>query len=302
MNERIIHTLPPRRLIRLKNRTCAYCGAPFGKMLARTDEHVIGRNFVPKGNLAGVWNLVVFACKKCNEEKSNLENDISVISMFSSLRLSSDQIDPLISSEIGRKASGAISRRTGKPVVNSEENVRLSGQFGGAKISINFVAPPQIDDARICELARFHVQGFFHQMTFDWSSRTGLFLTGDFHYWSSAPCSDWGNHKLRWFSESVLDWLPCLRADGADGYFRIHLRRHKDLAVMSWALEWNKGMRIVGFVGATEAIEHAISSCPMRPAGIVHDHGNERLVFREHVALADEQDSLFSWQGFDDRL
>lgn len=299
MSERIVHIPPPRRLIRLRNRTCAYCGVPFGKTLAHTDEHVIGKNFVPKGSLAGVWNLVVYACKKCNDEKCHLENDISVISMLPSLRLSSDQIDPLIATEVRRKAPGAVSRRTGKPVINSEENVQLSGQFGGASISMNFVAPPQIDDTRVCELACFHVQGFFHQMTFNSSSRTGLFLSGDFHFWTAATCSDWGNHKLKWFSEHVLEWLPCLRADAANGYFRIHLRRHKDQAVMSWALEWNKGMRVVGFVGATDAIEHVISSCPKGSSGIVRHHANERLVFREHVALADGQDSLFSWQGFE---
>ena len=136
-------------------------------------------------------------------------------------------------------------------------------------------------------------------MTFDLSSRIGRYLSGDFHYWAAATCSDWGNHKLKWFSEYVLDWLPCLRADGADGYFRIHLRRHKYLEVMSWALEWNRGMRVVGFVGATDAIEQVISSCPIQPSRIVHNQGNERLVFREHVALADEQDTLFSWQGFE---
>lgn len=299
MCQRTVHTPPPRRLIRLRNRTCAYCGAPFGKTQAHTDEHVIGRNFVPKGSLSGVWNLVLYACKKCNDEKCDLENDISVISMLPARRLSPGQIDSVVAAEIQRKAPGAVSRRTGKPVVNSDENVRISSQFGDVTISMNFVAPPQIDDARICELACFHVQGFFHQMTFDWTSKTGRFLSGDFHHWAAVPCSDWGNYKLKWFSELVLNWLPCLRADGADGYFRIHLRRHKDLGIMSWALEWNKGMRVVGFVGATDAITHIISSCPIETAGIVHDDGNERLVFREHVALDCAQDTLFGWQGFE---
>ena len=299
MSERIIHALPFQRLIRLKGRICAYCGALFGKTLARTDEHVIGRNFVPKGSLAGAWNLVVYACKKCNDDKCDLENDISVITMIPPLNHFSDEHDPLVATEIKRKAPGAISRRTGKPVINSEENVQLFSQFGGATISMNFVAPPQIDHVRICELARFHVQGFFHQMTFDWSSRVGLFLRGDFHHWYSAPYSDWGSSKLGWFSEQVLDWLPCLRADGADGYFRIHIRRHKDLAVISWALEWNKGMRVVGFVGDTDAIRQIISSYPVKPSGIIHDQGDERIVIRKHIDLAENQDLLFGWHGFE---
>lgn len=58
-------------------------------------------------------------------------------------------------------------------------------------------------------------------------------------------------------------------------------------------------MRVVGFVGATDAIEHVISLCPIGPPGIVQDDGNERLVIREHVALSGEQDTLFGWQGFE---
>ncbi|WP_157201463.1 hypothetical protein [Massilia sp. Root418] len=219
--------------------------------------------------------------------------------MIPPLNHASDQLDPLVATEIKRKAPGAISRRTGKPVIKSDENIQLSSQFGGATISMNFVAPPQIDHGRICNLARFHVQGFFYQMTYDWSSRIGLFLSGDFHHWYSAPCSDWGNNKLKWFSEYVFDWLPCLRADGADGYFRIHIRRHKELAMISWALEWNKGMRVVGFVGGTDAIRQVVSSCSVEPSGIIHDQDGERIVFHKHVALDGDQDLLFGWQGFE---
>lgn len=205
MSERTIHAPPPHRLIRLKNRTCAYCGAQFCKTLMHTDEHVIGRKFVPKGSLAGMWNLVVFACKKCNDEKCDLENDISVISMLPDSQISPDKIDPLVATEVRRKAPGSISRRTGKPVMDSTESVQLKGQFGVASITLNFVCPPQIDHARICELARFHVQAFFYQISFDTQTRTGRFLFGDFHLWSVAPYSDWGNSKMSWFTAQMPD-------------------------------------------------------------------------------------------------
>lgn len=90
-----------------------------------------------------------------------------------------------------------------------------------------------------------------------------------------------------------------MRAEGADGYFRIHIRRHKGLAVISWALEWNKGMRVVGFVGDTDAIRQIISSCPVQPSGIIHDQGDERIVVHKHVALAENSDLLFGRQGFE---
>ena len=299
MSERIVHTPSANRLIRLRNRTCAYCGAQFNKTLAHTDEHVIGRKFVPKGSLAGRWNLVVFACKKCNDEKCDLENDISVISMLPESRLPPNEIDPLVATEISRKSSGSISRRTGKPVIDSAESIQLKAQFGAASITLGFTCPPQIDQSRICELARFHVQAFVYKISFDTQTRTGRFLFGDFHLWSVAPYSDWGSLKMRWFAGQIQDWLPKLRADGAEGFFRIHIRRHKTLEVISWALEWNKGMRVVGFAGAPDEIASIVSSCPVEKPRVVHDYGSERLIFREHVALADEDDLLFSWQGFE---
>src|SRR5437870_4164459 len=52
-------TLKPLRsdaLIRLDNVTCPYCGTDV--TVEREEEHVIARRFVPKGTLAGLWNLV----------------------------------------------------------------------------------------------------------------------------------------------------------------------------------------------------------------------------------------------------
>ena len=42
---------------------------------------MIGRRFVPKGKLNNQWNLIVRVCIKCNNKKSDLEDDISAISM-----------------------------------------------------------------------------------------------------------------------------------------------------------------------------------------------------------------------------
>jgi hypothetical protein len=46
-----------------------------------TDEHVIGRRFVPKNTMFGQWNVILRACRECNTAKSELENDISAITM-----------------------------------------------------------------------------------------------------------------------------------------------------------------------------------------------------------------------------
>jgi 5-methylcytosine-specific restriction endonuclease McrA len=72
-----------RRLIKLNNVTCVYCGVRLDalKPAGVDKDHVIGRRFVPKGKLAGQWNLVVRVCKPCHKHKSDLEDDLSAISM-----------------------------------------------------------------------------------------------------------------------------------------------------------------------------------------------------------------------------
>jgi hypothetical protein len=64
----------------LSNITCAYCGEDLSTETEDT-EHVVGRRFVPKGSLDGAWNIILKACKRCNREKGDLEDDISAITM-----------------------------------------------------------------------------------------------------------------------------------------------------------------------------------------------------------------------------
>jgi len=51
--------LPPDRIVRLKNIDCPYCGVYFDRTVAKTVDHVVGRNFVPKGSLTRLWKLHV---------------------------------------------------------------------------------------------------------------------------------------------------------------------------------------------------------------------------------------------------
>src|SRR5688500_17747421 len=60
----------------LGNRLCLYCVRPLVRATA-SEEHVIGRNFVPKGMLGKRWNLVAGCCQRCNQRKAELENELS---------------------------------------------------------------------------------------------------------------------------------------------------------------------------------------------------------------------------------
>jgi hypothetical protein len=149
-------TLPNNKATKLGNIVCVYCGGEDTPDNPLTDEHVIGRNFVPKGSLASGWSLILRARTRCNNDKSDLENDISAITLLPDLGTSHDSAD--LASLAARKAVGARSRRTGKPVANSYEERTL---ISAIDLRFSFTAPPRIAPERVMQLARFHLQAFF---------------------------------------------------------------------------------------------------------------------------------------------
>src|SRR5438309_1023751 len=72
---------PINRAKVLRNIQCVYCGCAFGEQKP-TADHVIARNLVPSGSFeANDWNLIVNACASCNNLKSDLENEISAVTL-----------------------------------------------------------------------------------------------------------------------------------------------------------------------------------------------------------------------------
>jgi len=116
----------PKQPTILKNLTCAYCGCSFSATKVDTKEHVVARRFVPKGTLAGSWNLILRACDSCNSEKAELEDDISALSLQALAYQSDLPNDPIVSKEIARKAPESLSRTTKKPVADSEQSMSFS--------------------------------------------------------------------------------------------------------------------------------------------------------------------------------
>ena len=159
--------LPASAAVLLNNETCVYCGSVLTAEI-RTKEDVIGRRFVPKGKLDGQWNLIVQVCGACKQIKSDLEDDLSAISMQPDVFGRHGRDDDDVAAEARRKARGAFSRRTKKLVGDSQEELTVKMPLGGgAEITFNMTAPPQADRTRTFELARLHLMGFFYWITFN---------------------------------------------------------------------------------------------------------------------------------------
>ena len=283
----------PRDAIKLPNKNCVYCGEMLTEESA-TEEHVIGRRFVPKGTLFGQWNIILRACSDCNNAKSQLEDDISAITMQPDAHGQFPSEDERFRSEAQRKTP-SISQFTGKPVGQSAEKMHLSGHFGpGATLGVQMSAPPQVSEERLYQLARFHVQGFFFFITFDKESERGGFLTGIFKPVMAARRTDWGNAKMRAFACSKLSWSVRFEGIAAEEYFKVSIRRHPAGAgVWAWALEWNQNFRIIGFFGSQSEVDREVAALPTLQMKEIGKQGNIVYRTRLEVALPPEEDRLF---------
>jgi len=263
-----------------------------------TKEHVIGRRFVPKGKLNGEWNLIVRACKECNSKKSDLENDISSISMQADAWGRHSLSDSALAAEAERKAQNSISRRTRKPVKDSFEKIDIKSTFApGVEFTFNLSSPPQIESGRIYELARMQLMAFFYWITYNHKTKRGGFWLGSFFPVLETIRSDWGNTFHKTFMDAVVNWEPRVIAIGADGFFKAIIRRHPAAVCWSWALEWNHKYRIVGFFGEQVPAKYVFDTFPVMDVTTIAQGPNEYVSYRIEKALADEDDTLFHWDN-----
>jgi hypothetical protein len=278
----------------LNNLTCIYCGCPLDRE-TRTKEHVIGRRFVPRGMLADSWNLIAWSCQKCNNDKSSLEDDISAITMQPDAWGNTPADDDTLASEGSRKGKNSFSKKTGKRVADSQESVKVNYLLGaGISMTMNLIAPPQHIPARLHALARYHILGFFYLLTYDPSTQHGKFPTGSIYILNEAIRSNWGNSEHLAFMRKVLPWDYRLIAPGlANGFFRVAIRRRVDANCFSWALEWNRNLRLIGFFGNEADVKPEFDSIPdIRPQ---FDRSIETPQFSvvNDVPLAGSDDVLF---------
>ncbi len=282
--------IPDNIAIRLDNDTCVYCGIELSQV-ASTKEHVIARNFVPRGKLEGCWNLIVKACTSCNLRKSDLEDDISAISMLPDVYGEYGHDDESAAVEAARKAQRSYSRYTKKAVKDSHEKQTFVMPFGQeATFSFKFIGPPHIETSRLFSLAHFQLVGFFYWITFDKRSRRGRFWPGGFYPLVPALRTDWGNPVHRAFMDVVAQWEPRLIGTTADGFYKVAVRRNPDSDCWSWALEWNKNLRLVGFFGDKGIARNIASKFPKLEFRTVA----EGIRVRTEIPLIETVDRLFS--------
>lgn len=299
----------------LKNESCSYCGVELNQYNC-TKEHVIGRNFVPKGSLDGSWNLILNACRDCNDKKGELEDDISAITMYWQ-----QNSDETLKKEVQRKTGcpgrGATSTRTGKPVADSEESISVNSKMSGVTVRVglntkdsgrivfgpkqgnlsvgfNFISPPQLSRKRVQALAQYHIQGFVYLLQTKYG---GLRLvenegsTPGFMLVNHALLQDWGNTLQISFRDRISSWPNTrLIARVADGYFKCLIRESPDEPCVAWALEWNKSLRVIGYVGEGKCVHSEWNKLDAPHFRSV----NPTLRYREEVRITEEEDTLFT--------
>lgn len=296
MNAETLQNHPDQVAIVLRNANCPYCSASLSSSEV-TKEHVIGRKFVPRGKLAGRWNLILNACRVCNNKKSDLENDISAITLQPDSWGSYADDDAAVAAEAERKAGGSFSRRSGKLVGQSQERMRINVPFMmGATMEVEFVASPQLNPDRVAELAHMHFAAFFYWVTYDDAIKLGRFTPGTFLVVMHATKADWGNVINRTFMAQVANWEPLVVAHGADGFFRIIIRKHPSETCWSWGIEWNKQLRIVGFAGEDNALADLDKALPYAENNVIEQSSDRTVAIRRQVPLSEDADTLFFWE------
>jgi hypothetical protein len=285
----LMKVLPPNKAVRLDNRTCLYCGVAETHEAPLTLEHVVGRRFVPKGSLAKSWALIGNACDPCNAKKAELEDDISAITVQPNLGEKHD--DPLLAAEAARKAKGSFSRRTKKVVGQSHEEGSVEGKMmPGLHVKAGFISPPQLIEKRVHELAQMHLQGFFYLMSYNETEQRGGFLPGTVGFVVNANRPDWGNPLLRGFAKLKDAWTQQLDCVCAEGFFKIAMwREAEESPLWSFALEWNRSHRMVGFFGDLDRAQAHVDALPE----LQWKRWDATSRYRVETALETEEDTLF---------
>ncbi|MHB1068388.1 MAG: hypothetical protein ACYC1W_00820 [Gemmatimonadaceae bacterium] len=235
------------------NQHCLYCGRFVGKSstLDSNREHLIGRNFVPKGYLGATdFNFIFRSCVGCNRAKADAEGHVSVISLHNSAARANDRhVDEVAAHKAGR---AFYPGKKAQLVKDSSTTHTVESSFGSLKMSATFVAPPELDRERAATLAFRQTQALFSLVTAQ-DPRNGdgakILSESEWQYVDFYPSRDWGNPRLVEIASRVRNWTSVAYVVSARGHFRAVLRAHEDPSrEWFWALEWNREIRGVGAI------------------------------------------------------
>jgi hypothetical protein len=246
------------------------------------------------GTLNKNWNLILWACQKCNRRKSDFEDDISAISMHLHTVGLPSMSDLGAQTEASRRSLKSVSRKTGKVIAAS--NVELHGSarlVGNAELTFRFNGPPQFDNERVRELARLQMMAFFYFLTYDKTTKLGQVWKGGFYPVHSTIKSDWGNPLHRSFMSQCRHWDYRLILSTAGGYFRAMIRKHPVQECWSWAIEWNQCYRIVGYFGDPEPARKLAAELPPLRAQSILEEPSNWIRYSVDQPLAEDDDILF---------
>lgn len=289
----MLQSLPPNRVVRLSNTTCPYCGVVFSDSVVPDKEHVIGRRFVPKGALENVWNLIVNSCHPCNHEKSQLEDDISVITLMSGKGHADASTAELVASEVARRAGKSGSRATGRSVATSHAKIALAlPSTGGISMNLGFNGPPQMDSNRVFRLAEFHFRALFYFISYNEAERKGGY-PGHIRHVGWFMHSDWGNVDARWFMDIQKDWDLRLNGHFADGFFKASIKASPISRVWAMAVEWNNSVRVFALAGDAIALDAICSTMPELNGVWMSVDDGHRVRVTKHIHLSESEDSMF---------
>jgi hypothetical protein len=246
------------------------------------------------GSLGNSWNLILWACLKCNRGKSDLEDDIAAISMHFHTAGLPNMSDSRAQAEALRRSAKSGSRRTGKAVAASGVDLKASAKLAfNAELTFSFTGPPQFDDDRVYELARLQMMAFFYFLTYDKTKELGHFWSGGFYPVHGTIKTDWGNPVHRAFMKQCREWDYRLVLNIAEGYYRAVIRRHPTQECWSRAVEWNDCYRLVGYFGALEAAKMLFADLPRLDVKSILERPSGWIRHRVEQPLADEDDTLF---------
>ncbi len=282
------------------NQYCLYCGRYIGpnSNINSNREHLIGRNFVPKGTLSekNSFNFIFRACEDDNHFKSELERHISSISLFAAATQgdSSKEVEQLA---LHKASKDYHPDKQGIKVIDSQEKLEFSFIGNNFKLNFTVIGPPQPNQAYIKCLAFMQMQALFSLLSTPrpYNNKNLLLLPDKYFYFLDYwPKSDWGNVILNYLTKAINEWEQIAIIRTAKDNFKTIIKCDPISKLWFWALEWNKSFRIAGFIGSIDLVENFIAKLPKEDIKIIQEEINYKLSLKTEIALKEDEDELFS--------